>query len=108
MIEVGSLAAVETTLREHGFFGGGAEGESSRTSISAMGCRARCDGGEPAPPEPCPLPLAAVDIRQVASCYKEEPGGTFRVGPGGRRGGEEYAAAVEAVRRRSPAATSIR
>ena len=26
MIEVGSLAAVERTLRAHGFFGGGADG----------------------------------------------------------------------------------
>jgi para-aminobenzoate synthetase component 1 len=99
MIEVDSLAGVEATLREHGFFGGGAEGVVADVYLGYGLSDALRRLPEPAPPEPCPLPLAAVDIRQVASCYKDEPGGTFRIGPWRPTWGrDEYAAAVEAVR----------
>ena len=97
MIEVGSLAEVEATLRAYGFFGGGAEGVVADVymgyGLSSTLRRSR----EPSPPEPCRLPPAAVNIRQVASCHKE--GGSFRIGrwqPSWTRA--EYAAAVDAVR----------
>ena len=97
MIEVDSLAEVEATLRAHGFFGGGAEGVAADVYLGYGLSGKLRRGREPSPPEPCRLPPAAVNIRQVASCHKE--GGSFRIGqwqPSWTRG--DYAAAVEAVR----------
>jgi para-aminobenzoate synthetase component I len=97
MIEVGSLAAVETTLRAHGFFGGGAEGVVADVYLGYGLSDSLRRGQKPSPAEPCPLPSAAIDIRQVASCYKE--GGAFTVGAWERSWtDDEYGTAVEAVR----------
>ena len=78
MIEVDSLAEVEATLRAHGFFGGGAEGVVADIYLGYGLSGTLRRGREPSPPEPCRLPPAAVNIRQVASCHKE--GGSFRIG----------------------------
>ena len=64
MIEVGSLAEVETTLRAHGFFGGGAEGVVADVYLGYGLSSALRRVLEPSPPEPCTFPPAAVRIRQ--------------------------------------------
>src|SRR5262249_44077830 len=52
--------------------------------------------GTPKPPEPCRLPLAAIQIRQVTQCY--EGSKAFSVGEWERSWtDEEYAAAIEAM-----------
>jgi len=97
VLEVGSLAAVETTLRAHGFFGGGAQGVVADVYLGYGLSSSLRRGRKPAPPEPCPLPPAAVRIRRE----DESP-----VAPGGFSIGgwqqtwspAEHAAAVEAVR----------
>ena len=97
MIEVDSLAEVESTLRAHGFFGGGAEGVAADVYLGYGLSGAQRRGREPSPPEPCPLPPAAVNIRQVTSCCKE--GGGYEIGPWHPTWThDEYGAAVEAVR----------
>jgi len=97
VIEVDSLAAVETTLRAHGFFGGGAEGVVADVYLGYGLSDELRRTASPAPPETCALPRAAVDIRQVASCHKE--GGRFRIGRWEPTWTQtEYAAAVDAVR----------
>jgi para-aminobenzoate synthetase component I len=97
VIEVGSLAEVEATLRANGFFGGGAESVVADVYLGYGLSDALRRWGEPAPPEPCPLPLAAVNVRPE----QERPvnAGGYAIGewqPTWARG--EHAAAVEAVR----------
>jgi para-aminobenzoate synthetase component I len=97
MIEIGSLAEVETTLRAHGFFGGGAEGVAADVYLGYGLSSALRRGREPSPPEPCALPRAALQIR---------PEGEEAAAAGGFSMGEwqhtwssaEHAAAVDAVR----------
>jgi para-aminobenzoate synthetase component I len=97
MIEIGSLAGVETTLRAHGFFGGGAEGVAADVYLGYGLSSALRRGREPSPPEPCALPRAALQIR---------PEGEEAAAAGGFSMGEwqhtwssaEHAAAVDAVR----------
>ena len=97
MLEVRSLAAVETTLREHGFFGGDAVGVVADVYLGyGLSTALRRRLSSP-PPEPCRLPPAAVRIR---------PEGDDALDSGGFSIGEwqhtwspaEHAAAVEAVR----------
>ena len=97
MIEVGSLADVEATLRAHGFFEGAAEGVVADVYLGYGLSGSLRRGQKPLPPEPCPLPPAAVRIRPE----DEAPiaAGGFSIGdweqtwsPG------EHAAAVDAVR----------
>ncbi len=98
MIEVGSLAEVETTLRAHGFFGDGAEGVVADVYLGyGLSGSMRRAQKTPLPPEPCPLPPAAVRIR--ADDEAPIAAGSFSTGaweqtwsPG------EHAAAVDAVR----------
>ena len=97
MIEVGTLAEVEATLRAYGFFGGGAEDVVADVYLGYGLSDELRRSKAPSPPEPCPLPRAAIHIRNVAGSHKE--GGRFRIGrwePTWTR--DEYAAAVEAVR----------
>ena len=78
MIEVGSLAEVEATLRAHGFFGGGADGVVADVYLGyglSDGLRRL---HEPSPPEPCALPLAAVRIRPEGEAPPDE--GRFSIG----------------------------
>ena len=97
MIEVGSLADVEATLRAHGFFEGDAEGVVADVYLGYGLSGSLRRGRQPSPPEPCPLPPAAVRIRPEGEAPIVE--GSFSIGdweqtwsPG------EHAAAVEAVR----------
>ena len=97
MIEVGSLAEVETTLRAHGFFGGGAEGVVADVYLGYGLSDSLRRGQTPSPPEPCPLPPAAVRIRPE----DEAPivAGGFSIGDWEQTWSPaEHAAAVDAVR----------
>ncbi len=97
MIEVGSLAAVETTLRAHGFFGGGAEGVVADVYLGYGLSGSLRRGWKPSPPEPCPLPPAALRIRP----QDESPAaaGSFGIGEWEQTWSPtEHAAAVDAVR----------
>jgi para-aminobenzoate synthetase component 1 len=97
VIEVGTLGEVEATLRKEGFFEGGGEGLVADVYLGYGLSNVLRRGSAPAPQEPCPLPTAAVRIRQVTHCYKE--GGRFQVGEWERSWTrEEYAHAIEAVR----------
>jgi para-aminobenzoate synthetase component 1 len=97
VIEVGSLAEVEAVLRAEGFFADGARGLVADVYLGyGLSDELRRRRGPP-PPEPCRLPPAAIEIRQVTDCYKG--GGRFRVGEWERTWTDAaYAAAVEAVR----------
>jgi para-aminobenzoate synthetase component 1 len=95
--EVGSLAAVETTLRAHGFFGGGAAGVVADIYLGYGLSNALRRGQKPPPPEPCPLPGAALGIR-VETESPPEVGG-FSIGEWEQTWSPaEHAGAVEAVR----------
>ena len=97
MHEVDSLAEVETTLRAHGFFGGGAEGVAADVYLGYGLSGALRRGREPSPPEPCPLPAAAVRIRSEV----EPPAAAamFSIGEWQQTWSPaEHGAAVEAVR----------
>jgi para-aminobenzoate synthetase component 1 len=97
VLEVGSLAEVEAALRARGFFEGGAEGLLADVFLGyglSNGLRRET---APPPPEPCPLPRAAVRVREAKAtdCCK----GGFTVGEWERTWGDEaYSRAVEAVR----------
>jgi para-aminobenzoate synthetase component I len=93
--EVGSLAAVETTLRAHGFFG--AEGVVADVYLGYGLSGSLRRGRKSRPPEPCPLPPAALRIRPE----DEAPaaGGDFSIGDWHQTWSPtEHATAVEAVR----------
>jgi para-aminobenzoate synthetase component 1 len=97
VLELSSLAEVEDVLRAEGFFEGGAAGLVADVYLGYGLSEALRRGGDPAPPEPCPLPLAAARIRR-----QDEParaGGGFSVGEWERSWSEEgYSAAIESVR----------
>jgi para-aminobenzoate synthetase component I len=95
--EFGSAAEIEARLRATGFFEGGAEGLVADVYLGYRLSESLRRTSGPAPPEPCPLPAAAVQIRRVTD--RQRVGGHFRVGPWQRTWTDaEYAAAVEAVR----------
>jgi para-aminobenzoate synthetase component 1 len=98
VIELQSLGEVEDALRDARFFErGDAEGLVADVYLGYALSSALRRTGVPVPPEPCPLPRAALEIRQVTSCHKE--GETFSVGRWEATWTDaEYAAAVEAVR----------
>ena len=56
-------ARIEAYLRDAGFFGGGASGVVADLHLGYGLSRTLRRAGPPGPPEPCPLPLAAVRIR---------------------------------------------
>jgi para-aminobenzoate synthetase component I len=95
--EVGSLAAVETTLRAHGFFGGGAAGVVADIYLGYGLSKALRRGQKPSAPEPCPLPGAALRIRSENESPPEAGG--FSIGEWEQTWSPaEHAAAVQAVR----------
>src|ERR671937_197098 len=97
MTALGSIAEVERELRAEGFFEGGADGLVAAVYLGYGLSHALRRTAVPSPPEPCPLPLAAVQIRQVTDCYKVE--GRCSVGAWERSWDDaSYAAAVEAMR----------
>ena len=92
-----SIAEVERELRGEGFFEGGADGLVADLYLGYGLSWALRRTQVPSPPEPCPLPLAAVHVRPA-----DEPlprAGPYHVGDWERTWDESsYAAAVEAVR----------
>jgi para-aminobenzoate synthetase component I len=95
--EVGSLAAVETTLRAHGFFGGGAAGVVADVYLGYGLSNALRRGRKPLAPEPCTLPRAALRIR--AATESPPDAGGFSIGEWERTWSPaEHAVAVQAVR----------
>ena len=100
MRELASLAEVETALRDEGFFDGGADGLVADVYLGyglSAGIRR---SSAPIPPEPCPLPPAAVQIRPANEPFPAlQQLVTWRIGEWERSWSDgEYAAAVEAVR----------
>jgi para-aminobenzoate synthetase component I len=113
--EFGSVAEIDSWLRAQGFFEGGADGLVADVYLGYGLSDALRRTGVRTPTEPCLLPAAAAEIRQVTQCYKlESPaasaeiqqvtqcyevGAPFRIGAWERSWSDaEYAAAVEAVR----------
>jgi para-aminobenzoate synthetase component 1 len=94
---VGSIVAVERELRRSGFFEGRADELVADLYLGYELSRGLRRTSAPDPPEPCPLPPAAVRVRAA-----DEPlpsGGRYRVGGWERTWDDaSYAAAVEAVR----------
>jgi para-aminobenzoate synthetase component I len=97
VLELSSLAEIEPALRDAGFFEGGADGLVADVYLGYGLSKPLRRSRTPAPPEPCPLPLAAVQLRDFATdCCKVEK--AFCVGEWERSWtDEEYAAAIEAV-----------
>jgi para-aminobenzoate synthetase component 1 len=97
MKALGSIAEVERELRAEGFFEGGATGLVADVYLGYGLSRALRRTPVPDPPEPCPLPPAAVRVRPV-----DEPprtGGEYAVGDWERTWDEaSYSAAVDGVR----------
>jgi para-aminobenzoate synthetase component 1 len=98
--ELASLAEVEAALREVGLFEGGAEGLVADVYLGYGLSTAIRRVSTPAPPEPCPLPPAAVHIRSANDPFPAlQQTVTWRVGEWERTwSDQEYAAAIEAVR----------
>jgi para-aminobenzoate synthetase component 1 len=94
---LGSIVEVERELRRSGFFEGGADGLVADLYLGYGLSRSLRRTSLPDPPEPCPLPPAAVRIHPA-----DEPrpaGGPFGIGEWERTWDEAaYGAAVEAVR----------
>ena len=68
MKALGSIAEVERELRAEGFFEGGVSGLVADVYLGYGLSRAVRRTSTPDPPEPCPLPPAAVRVRPA-----EEP-----------------------------------
>jgi para-aminobenzoate synthetase component 1 len=96
VLELGSLGEVEPALREAGFFEGGAAGLVADLYLGYGLSDPLRRSLTPPSPEPCRLPLGAVQIRQVTQCYKGSE--AFSAGEWERTwSDEEYAHAIEAV-----------
>jgi para-aminobenzoate synthetase component 1 len=95
--ELRSVHEVEEALRAAGFFEGGAAGLVADVYLGYRLSHGLRRTAVPDPPEPCPLPAAAVRVRPVG----EPPPAprAFEIGPWERSWDDEaYAAAVEGVR----------
>ena len=100
MLELDSLAQVEEALRAEGFFEGGADGLVADVFLGYRLSDGLRRSGLPAPPEPCPLPAAAVHVRRHDDpCPSLQQRVAWRVGEWERSWTDaEYAAAIEEVR----------
>jgi para-aminobenzoate synthetase component 1 len=95
--ELRSLVEVEDALRAEGFFAGGALEFVADVYLGYGLSSAIRRGTEPAPPEPCPLPLAAVNVRRADELPPSL--GAWKIGDWERTWSDaEYGAAVETVR----------
>jgi len=95
--EFGSAAEIEARLRSAGFFEGGAHGLVADVYLGYRLSDPLRRTGTAAPPEPCPLPAAAVQIRRETESYGV--GGRFRIGAWERSWTDaDYSDAIEAVR----------
>jgi para-aminobenzoate synthetase component I len=97
MKALGSVSEVDRTLREAGFFEGGADGLVADVYLGYGLSRTLRRTTTPDPPEPCPLPPAALRIRSADE--PPPPGGAFRIGRWKRSWtDDEYAGAIDAVK----------
>ena len=94
----GAFERIEAYLRERGFFAPGGE-ELEADLYLGYGLSAPLRRrSSPLPPEPCPLPLAAVAIRPLRTGPGSDPG-QVRIGQWERSWSDaDYAHAVESVR----------
>jgi para-aminobenzoate synthetase component 1 len=93
----GGFAAIEANLREAGFFGGRAEGMVADLYLGYGLSSALRREGWPSPPEPCPLPLAACQVRSEDDSARRS--GHFRIGEWKRTWDDDaYGEAVDAVK----------
>ena len=91
----GAFELIEAYLREHGFFSPGGEGLEADLYLGYGLSEPLRRTKAQAPPEPCPLPLAAVSVRDTTGSDPSH----VRIGQWERTWSDaEYAEAVEAVR----------
>jgi hypothetical protein len=94
--EFGSVAEIDAWLRAQGFFEGGAEGLVADVYLGYGLSDWLRRTETPAPPEPCPLPRAAVEVRHAADSRTAV--GAFRIGAWERSWTDaEYAARVRQI-----------
>src|SRR5262249_22313555 len=95
-----SITGVEAALRAEGFFQGGADGLVADVYLGYGLSSAIRRSATPLPPEPCPLPPAAIQIRPANERFPSlQQLVTWEVGEWERSWSDrEYAGAVEAVR----------
>ena len=95
----GAFARIEDGLRERGFFAPGGEDLVADLYLGyGLSQTIRRDSTRP-PPEPCPLPLAAVSLRDTAGVRPWTSPAQPVIGPWERTWTTaEYAVAVESVR----------
>ena len=100
MKELRSLAEVEAALRAEGFFEAGADDRVADVYLGYGLSETIRRDTTPAPPEPCPLPAAAIRIRAAYEpCPSLQHSVAWTIGDWERSWSDrEYAAAVEAVR----------
>jgi para-aminobenzoate synthetase component I len=100
MLEVGSLAEVESALRAENFFDASVADAVADLYLGYGLSAAIRRGSAPGPPEPCPLPAAAVHVRRPdRPCPNLQQVVSWSIGAWERSWTDaEYAAAVEAVR----------
>jgi para-aminobenzoate synthetase component 1 len=92
----GAFERIEEWLRERGFFAPGGDDLVADLYLGYGLSEPLRRSGLPAPPEPCPLPLAAVSVRDASRALSP---GRVRIGQWERSWSEaEYAAAVEEAR----------
>jgi para-aminobenzoate synthetase component 1 len=96
VLHLASLRDVEPALRAEGFFAGGADGLVADVYLGYGLSDALRRTAGPSPPEPCPLPRAALRIRPEG---EPVPGGSYAIGAWEPTWSKtEYAAAIESVR----------
>jgi para-aminobenzoate synthetase component I len=96
VLELGSIPDVEAALRAEGFFEGGAEGLVADVYLGYGLSEQLRRQSSLRPPEPCPLPPAAVWVHPEGE--PERAGGRFSIGPWRRTWAtEDYRAAIGAV-----------
>ena len=92
----GAFERIEAYLRERGFFAPGGEDLEADLYLGYGLSAPLRRNATPVPPEPCPLPLAAVTVRDVS---QGQSLGHVRIGSWQRSWTDaDYASAVEAVR----------
>jgi para-aminobenzoate synthetase component 1 len=98
--ELSSIAGVEAVLRAQGFFEGRADGRVADVYLGYVLSSSIRREATPAPPEPRPLPPAAVRIRPANDPFPAlQQVVAWQVGPWQRSWSDgEYAAAIDAVR----------
>jgi para-aminobenzoate synthetase component 1 len=96
VLELGSFAEVEGCLRAAGFFEGGADGMVADLYVGYGLSQGLRRGSSPALPEPCRLPLAALEIRPADTSSR--PPGSYSIGEWERSWTDEgYVRAIESV-----------